>query len=154
MVVHVASRRSRREPVQTKTLFSRHYLENRLPHHPEWAEDPRPAFDALRALWARAERFGEHWDEAQTEQEFVKPVLEALGWAFIVQPKARSRGRVTRPDHALFADPARAARPIPTRAGMTPSTAAPWPSPRPKSSAWNSGWQRWLTLCMHSHPKR
>lgn len=35
---------------QARTLFSRHYSETRLPGHPEWAEDPRPTFDTVRAL--------------------------------------------------------------------------------------------------------
>ena len=52
-------------------------------------------------------RAGRNWNEAQTEQEFVKPVLDALGWSYIVQVKAQRRGgSLTRPDYALFADPA------------------------------------------------
>jgi len=90
--------------MQTKTLFSRHYLETRLPDHPEWAEDPRPAFEAVRDLWRKAHRYGDLWNEAQTEEEFVKPLLKALGWDYTVQPKAGSRGRITRPDYALFLD--------------------------------------------------
>jgi len=92
--------------MQAKTLFSNHYLEHRLSDHPEWAEDPRPAFEAVRVLWEKALQHGDSWNEAQTEQEFVKPVLEALGWSFIVQPKSHARGRVTRSDYALFADDA------------------------------------------------
>ena len=90
--------------MQTKTLFSRHYLETRLPAHPEWTEDPRPAFEAVRALWRKARRYGDRWNEAQTEEEFVRPLLKALGWAYTVQPKAGGRGRITRPDYALFLD--------------------------------------------------
>ena len=90
--------------MQTKALFSRHYLETRLPDHPEWSEDPQPTYEAVRALWQKACQYGDAWNEAQTENEFVRPVLEALGWSFIVQPKARHGGRVTRPDYALFAD--------------------------------------------------
>jgi len=85
-------------------LFSQHYLETRLPQHAEWADDPAPAFEALRALWDKAQQFGGTWSEAQTEDEFIKPALTALGWAFIVQPKSKQAGRVTRPDYALFAD--------------------------------------------------
>ena len=92
--------------MQTKTLFSQHYLETRLPQHPEWNEDPQPVLDALRALWDKAQQFGETWSEAQTEDEFIKPALTALGWAFTVQPKSKHAGRITRPDYALFADEA------------------------------------------------
>lgn len=92
--------------MQTKTLFSPHYLETRLPQHPEWADDPTPAFDTLRALWEKAQQFGATWSEAQTEDEFIKPALTALGWTFTVQPKSKHAGHVTRPDYALFADEA------------------------------------------------
>ncbi|HUX77384.1 MAG TPA: hypothetical protein VMY40_12160, partial [Anaerolineae bacterium] len=66
---------AKRGDMQTKTLFSRHYLEHRLPDHPEWADDPRPAFEAVRGLWQQARQYGDAWNEAQTEEEFVKPVL-------------------------------------------------------------------------------
>ena len=68
-----------------KSLFSQHYLETRLPGHPEWAEDPRPAFAAVVAMWQKARLVGHAWNEAQTEDEFVKPVLAALGWSYILQ---------------------------------------------------------------------
>ena len=90
-----------------KSLFSQHYLQTRLPEHAEWTADPRPVFEAVRRLWERARALGGTWNEAQTEQEFVKPVLEALGWSYIVQVKAQRRGgSLTRPDYALFADAA------------------------------------------------
>jgi len=94
--------RSREDETRSKTLFSRHYLNTRLPNHPEWAEDPRPTFEVVRALWQKARQYGQNWNEAQTEEEFVKPMLKALGWAFTVQPKAKKGGRITRPDYALF----------------------------------------------------
>ncbi len=89
--------------MQTKTLFSLHYLQSRLPDHPEWAEDPQAALAALRPVWQKAMRYGDAWNEAQTEEEFVKPVLQSLGWSYIVQAKSTRRGQVTRPDYALFA---------------------------------------------------
>ncbi len=90
--------------MQAKTLFSQHYLIHRLPQHPEWAEDPRPVLEAIRSLWARARQHGDTWNEAQTEEEFIKPVLRILGWSYIVQIKTGRGGRVSRPDYALFAD--------------------------------------------------
>ena len=94
--------RSRMDQMQAKPLFSRHYLETRLPDHREWADDPRAAFEAVRTLWRTARQYGDKWNEAQTEEGFVKPVLEALGWTYTVQPKASSGGRITWPDYALF----------------------------------------------------
>ncbi len=89
-----------------KSLFSRHYLETHLPRHPEWAEDPGPAFARLAALWARGQRLGATWNENQTETEFLRPALAALGWTFIPQAAATRGGRLRRPDYALFADAA------------------------------------------------
>lgn len=92
------------DQMQLKTLFSRHYLDSRLPLQPEWLEDPTPVFEPLRELWRKAIDNGDNWNEAQTEQEFIKPVLEVLGWSYIVQAKAGRGGKITRPDYALFAD--------------------------------------------------
>ena len=64
------------------------------------------AFDAVRLLWQKARRYGEAWNEAQTEDEFVKPVLAVLGWSYIPQVKNSRSGRINRPDYALFADEA------------------------------------------------
>ncbi|MBN1177760.1 MAG: hypothetical protein JXD18_01000 [Anaerolineae bacterium] len=94
------------EDAQSKMLFSRHYLETRLPDHAEWREDPGDVFKIVARLWAKARRSGDAWNEAQTEEEFIKPMLDALGWAFIVQAKSHTHGRVTRPDYALFSDEA------------------------------------------------
>ena len=101
-------------PPAGKSLFSQHYLQTRLPQHPAWAADPLPTFETLRRLWQRARALGDSWNEAQTEQEFVKPALEALGWGFIVQAKAQRRGgSLTRPDYALFAGRAEAEQAYP-----------------------------------------
>jgi hypothetical protein len=88
----------------SKSLFSLHYLETRLPDHAEWHEDGQAVFAAVGALWQRAHELGASWNEAQTEDELVKPILELLGWRYIPQVKNRSRGRINRPDYALFAD--------------------------------------------------
>jgi len=93
-------------PPAGKSLFSQHYLQQRLPDHPDWHEDPMPAFEALRALWLKARMFGANWNEAQTEDEFIRPALEVLGWKFAVQTKSQKKGSVARPDYALFADQA------------------------------------------------
>jgi hypothetical protein len=97
-----------RQPTQAagKSLFSLHYLETRLPDLSEWQEEAAPLCAALQTLWRKAQQLGANWNEAQTEDEFVKPVLELLGWSYIPQVKNRSRGRVNRPDYALFADEA------------------------------------------------
>jgi hypothetical protein len=78
--------------MQTKTLFSPHFLDTRLETMPEWQDDPHGVFEEIRALWQKARKFGDKWNEAQTEDEFVKPVLAVLGWEFIVLPKNTAGG--------------------------------------------------------------
>lgn len=97
------SRSPQGDDMHNKTLFSNHFLETRLAGMPEWGEDALPTLAMVRALWQKASQYSETWSEAQTEDEFIKPVLEALGWSFIVQAKAGRGGKVTRPDYALFA---------------------------------------------------
>ena len=93
-------------PTMGKSLFSHHYLESRLPSQAEWVEDPRPVLTQVQILWQKAQQLGPAWNEAQTEDEFIKPLLAALGWSFIPQAKNTKNGRVNRPDYALFADDA------------------------------------------------
>ena len=90
--------------MQNNTLFSDNYLQNRLPLLPEWTEDVIPLFVEIQRLMKLAQQFGNSWNEAQTEEEFIKPVLRLLGWSFIVQPTAQHGGQTTRPDYALFSD--------------------------------------------------
>lgn len=86
---------------QSKSLLSQHYLDTRLSQHPEWAEDPAAVWAAVAGRWEHARQFAATWNEAQTEDEFVKPLLAALGWSYIVQTKTR-RGNLGRPDYTLF----------------------------------------------------
>jgi hypothetical protein len=83
-----------------KPLFSSHYLEHRLVDSPEWSLDPRPTFDALQQLYQRKKALLSSLNEAQTEEEFIKPVLEILGFSYIPQ----TRSKTQRPDYALFAN--------------------------------------------------
>ena len=92
------------DDMQNKTLFSNNFMNTRLEGMPEWAEDPQAMLNKVRALWQKATRFGANWNEAQTEDEFIKPILALLGWSFVVQAKAGRGGQVTRPDYALFGD--------------------------------------------------
>ncbi|NUM46393.1 MAG: N-6 DNA methylase, partial [Anaerolineales bacterium] len=96
------STKNLRDDMQAKKLFSDYFLQTRLDSLPEWAENPRPVFARVSALWQKARQYGETWNEAQTEDEFVKPVLEALGWSYIVQ--VINKRQLTRPDYALFRD--------------------------------------------------
>ncbi len=87
-----------------KSLFSQHYLTTRLPDLSAWQEDLRQQFTAVQNLWKRAQQLGANWNEAQTEEEFVKPLLDLLGWLHIPQAKSNRGGQISRPDYALFLD--------------------------------------------------
>jgi hypothetical protein len=89
-----------------KPLFSRHYLEHRLPECPEWREDGGAVLAALQDLFSRKKVLLPTLNEAQTETEFIQPVLEILGFSVIPQVTTRGRGRAERPDYALFTDSA------------------------------------------------
>jgi hypothetical protein len=88
-----------------KPLFSSHYLEFYLPESPEWQLDPSPIFERLKSLYLAQKDLLSSLNEAQTEEEFIKPALEILGFSYIPQIITKGKGRAERPDYALFADP-------------------------------------------------
>ena len=91
-------------------LFSDHYLKERLPEREEWKVDSKLATfrDELLALYQAKKSILSHLNEAQTEDEFVKPVLDLLGYkdSYIVQASTKSGKQTSRPDYALFPDQA------------------------------------------------
>jgi hypothetical protein len=88
---------------ENRALFSDHYLRERLPEHPEWRVDAAAAHARALALFRERRPHLERMNEAQTEEEWVKPLLtQVLGWAFSVQTDATHFGRRNRPDYALF----------------------------------------------------
>lgn len=91
-------------PYQNRKLFSDHFLEDILPTWPEFAADARGLLDDLADLW-EAERTGlERANESQTEERFIKPVLQRLGFFFTVQASVPTASGHRQPDYALFAD--------------------------------------------------
>jgi len=90
-----------------KPLFSQYYLEHRLPgstEFPEWQEDVVAVFEELKNLYLSKKDLLPTLSEAQTEEEFIKPVLEILGFSYIPQVTTRGTGRAERPDYGLFLD--------------------------------------------------
>ena len=83
-------------------LFSDHYLAARLPELPEWEGDYAPLRSRLSALLDGKADALPTLSEAQTEQQFIRPVLDALGWSYETQITFRALGRDYRPDYALF----------------------------------------------------
>ncbi len=94
------------KPYVNRGLFSDHFLDELLPDADSWQVDE----DEVRLAWQAAlNLYGPRKDElpqrneAQLEREFVRPLLEALGHHFEVQPSLPTSDGVRRPDYAFFA---------------------------------------------------
>ncbi|MTJ49100.1 Eco57I restriction-modification methylase domain-containing protein [Dolichospermum sp. UHCC 0259] len=87
-----------------KPLFSQHYLDYRLQECPEWHLDIKAEFEQLKNLYLSKKAILLTLNEAQTEDVFIKPVLDILGFKNIPQVVTRGKGRAERPDYALFAN--------------------------------------------------
>ena len=88
-------------------LFADYYLDNRVMEQSDWQTvDVTAVFSEIAALW-RA--FTPHHDnESQTEEEWIRPVLKALGHTFNVQVPLKTPFGVRKPDYILY--PTEAAR--------------------------------------------
>ncbi len=95
--------------VDNRSLFSDHFLTERLPQHPAWQEDVSDLFMQAQQLYENERGGLRAANEAQTEERFIKPLLRLLGWHYDVQAEATRHGRRNVPDYALFpSDRARA----------------------------------------------
>lgn len=85
-------------------LFSSFYLDNLLPNDERWEKDQarvEEVFSSVRDLYQDKREYLEKSSEAETEQEFIEPLLQHLGFAFMRQPPPDVGGP---PDYALFPD--------------------------------------------------
>jgi Alw26I/Eco31I/Esp3I family type II restriction m6 adenine DNA methyltransferase len=89
-------------------LFSDHFLKARLPRWKEWeTDDEHNLFrQGLLSLYQSKKPILPNLNEAQTEQEFVQPLLDLLGYNYIVQAPTKLGQQTNRPDYALFPDEA------------------------------------------------
>ena len=88
-------------------LFTDYFLTDGIKATSEWRASTA-AFEAFRESAAQAlAPFAEydHPNEALTEQDLVRPVLESLGWADYLPQQGAARNEDI-PDHLLFADAA------------------------------------------------
>jgi hypothetical protein len=93
-------------------LFSENYLINHLGKSKDpflmraWETEDRPAFSAtyewMLSTWNEFKDQFEKMSEAQLEQEWIRPILERMGWEYIVQPGLIRHGKRQVPDYALF----------------------------------------------------
>jgi hypothetical protein len=68
-----------------KPLFSQHYLDYRIQECPEWHLDVKLDFEQLKNLYLSKKAILPTLNEAQTEDIFIKPVLDILGFSNIPQ---------------------------------------------------------------------
>jgi hypothetical protein len=87
-----------------KPLFSEHYLTRRIPETSLWNEDISKDFQYLQNLYQQKHNILSSLNESQTENEWIQPILERLGFSYIVQTSLHKSGKVQRPDYSLFLD--------------------------------------------------
>ncbi len=90
-------------------LFADYYLDRRIGDQREWqATDAGQVFAAVTQLWRRFQPQGDN--EAQTEADWIRPVLSALGHRFNVQVGMKTPLGTKMPDYVFYSDePARLA---------------------------------------------
>ena len=95
-------------------LFSDYYLDHLLPRRLDWQEATSEARAAMKRLQTIYAAFTPTENEAQTERDWIRPVLETLDHVFEVQPSIATPDGVRRPDYVFFpTDKARqAAKPL------------------------------------------
>jgi hypothetical protein len=90
------------------SLLSEFYLREGMRETPEWrgmdAAQVAAKAESLRALWLSLAAMARP-NEATTEQAFIRPVLDLLGWYHLPQ-QAAGGGRRDIPDALLFTSPA------------------------------------------------
>lgn len=87
---------------QNRGLFSDHFLKARMPQWKEWETDEELATfrKDLMSPYESKETILPYLNEAQTEEEFVQPVLDLLGYtnSYIVQAPTKVGQQTNRPE--------------------------------------------------------
>lgn len=93
---------------RNRGLFSDHFLKARLPQWKEWGIGGELATfrRGILSLYESKKSILPELNEAQTEQEFVQPLLDLLGYTYMVQAPTKLGQQAKRPDYALFPDEA------------------------------------------------
>ena len=93
------------DAVKNQSLFSNYYLDSLIGGQTQWADTPDIESDyaAIKARFDAVVPNAEDLNEAQTEHEFIQPLLEQLGHTFEVQPALYTSQGTKRPDYAFFA---------------------------------------------------
>ena len=96
------------DAVKNQSLFSNYYLDSLIVGQSQWTDTPDIESDyaAIKALFDAVAPDAERLNEAQTEHEFIQPLLEQLGHTFEVQPSLQTSQGTRVPDYAFFASSA------------------------------------------------
>ena len=92
------------DAVKNQSLFSNYYLDSRIVEQSQWMNTPNIESDytAIKGLFDAVAPNAGQFNEAQTEREFIQPLLEQLGHVFEVQPTLQTSQGTKRPDYAFF----------------------------------------------------
>ena len=92
------------DAVKNRSLFSDYYLDSLIVEQPQWTDTPHIESDyvAIKELFDVVAPNAEHLNEAQTEHEFIQPLLAQLGHVFEVQPSLQTSQGTRVPDYAFF----------------------------------------------------
>ncbi len=92
------------DAVKNQSLFSNYYLDSLIVGQSQWTDTPNIESDyaAIKALFDAVAPNAVHLNEAQTEHEFIQPLLEQLGHTFEVQPSLQTSQGTRVPDYAFF----------------------------------------------------
>ncbi|MFP4647442.1 MAG: N-6 DNA methylase, partial [Candidatus Acetothermia bacterium] len=92
------------KPHNNQELFSNYYLGERLPDRDIWQEPKglEETYRELSQLYEERKNILEATKEAQTEEEWIKPILHILGFKYIPQPSETIFDTTKVPDYAFF----------------------------------------------------
>ena len=119
------------DAVKNQSLFSNYYLDSRIVEQPQWADTPDIESDyaAIKALFDAVAPNAVHLNEAQTEHEFIQPLLEQLGHTFEVQPSLQNIAGNQSPRLRLLSASQRCPRCSSAVSASTPTNSSTPPSP-------------------------
>ena len=92
------------QPHRNHGLFSDHYLDVTLPERPGWEELIERARPVMKEISSVFDSFTPSDNEAQTEEDLVRPVLRPLDHDFEVQAPLETPDGTKRPDYVFYRD--------------------------------------------------
>src|SRR6266705_1664181 len=91
-------------PYRNQQLFSDYYLANTLPQRVDWQTLAVQAQPVMAKIAAIFKRYKPSENEPQTEDGFVKPVLQALGHTCEIQAPLATAEGTKKPDYIFYLD--------------------------------------------------